>query len=80
MLFSMKLVLCLKLYLKQFILGHSYLNCGGNYGKEPVPLSVILEPKAKGKFSNASSIFIYNFYIFLIIDFQINFLKYFIKI
>lgn len=36
-LFSMRLTLCLNLNIKQFILGHFYLNCGENYGKEPVP-------------------------------------------
>ena len=58
MLFSIRLILCLNLNIKSFILGHFYLNCGENYGKEPVPRSVILEPKTKGEFSNSNCIFI----------------------
>lgn len=63
MLFSMRLILCLNLNIKQFILGHFYLNCGENHGKESVPWSVILEPNTKGEFSNAI-LFVFKILIF----------------
>lgn len=56
----MRPVLCLKIHrnLFYFILGHLYLNNDESHGKEPATRSVILEPKAKGIFSNTGSTFI----------------------